>query len=564
MWRDRRLLVEQLTGIQASKRNHYADLKDRIAEVERLNVQLEVLNRISQSIRVDMSLTDVLAGVRNSLGRLLPSPQLWLHTVGADGAICLAADGQDGPAGLDGDLAWVLTHRRTLLLLPRGVAPADLPCATREGLDSGAVALIPLLARGRVVGVLQIGCHNTIALLAVGAHFLEQLGDQLAAAIVNNQLYAEVLQRQREWFETFNAIRNPILVLDRHGRIRQCNQAAVRFPDSAGGSCVGKPWWSVLLGTVPADHHGPVGEAIRNGTPISRRLQDEQGRLLEVSVHPLEGPPGWGEGAIVHARDVTDEIRYQVQVVQSARLAAIGQIAAGVAHELNSPLTAVLGNAQILMRSLPPDEASHALAAEIHACGVRCRRIVQDLLSFARRDEHRFALTDVNAVIQRVLLLLRHQLEQEGIRVEQSLAPDLPAVLANEYQIEQVLINLILNARDAVQGCARARVVRVSSGVRDLPSGRMVWVSVRDWGSGIAPKHLREIFNPFFTTKERGKGTGLGLSISLEIARRHGGTIEVESAPGEGSTFTLLLPLRSEEAVCGAGGESSVSDPGGR
>lgn len=556
----RQEFIARLTGIQSSKRNHYPELKARIAEVERRNVQLEILNGIARFIRVDMSLPEMISGVRSSLGRLLPSPRLNLHLCREhDPAVPAAAR---PVKRLQQHLEWVQARRETLLILPPGLDRPDVPCTCQEGPGPEATALVPLLTRRTLAGVLEVSCDHPAALLTVGIHFLEQLGDQLAAALVNSQLYAEVLQRQREWFQTFNAIKNPVVVLDRHGRVVQWNDAAVRFPLPAGDSPAGQPWWRIVLGAVEPEVRQAAAEAVHSGGAFSGRFQDEQGHLLDVSIYPLHLTAEKVEGAIVYAKDVSDEVRYQAQLIQSARLAAIGQLAAGVAHELNSPLTVVLGNAQLLLRSMPAGDPAQPLLQDILSCGMRCSRIVQNLLAFSRQDEYPFAPVDVNPVAERVIALLRHQLEGARVRVECELAPALPVVQGNEYQIEQVLINLILNARDAFAPGMDRRVVRVATGVREHPDGRRVTVAVTDGGSGIQPQHLRHLFHPFFTTKELGKGTGLGLWVSMGIARAHGGTIEVESEWGRGSTFTLVLPALAEGAIADAGSTHSVPDPG--
>lgn len=216
-----------------------------------------------------------------------------------------------------------------------------------------------------------------------------------------------------------------------------------------------------------------------------------------------------------------------------------------MAHEINNPLTVILGNSQLMLRSIGADNHMRPLLESIYNCGIRCSRIVKHLLAFARQDEHTKVPTSVNDLVERVISLLRHELERVGVEVECEMADGLPAVLANEYQIEQVLINLLLNARDAVAtGPAHDKVVRVRTQVMDRPEGPCVAVTVADHGPGIPDDVLPKLFEPFFTTKEPGKGTGLGLWVSLGIAEAHGGTIEVHSAVGQGSAFTFLIPIQ--------------------
>lgn len=278
----------------------------------------------------------------------------------------------------------------------------------------------------------------------------------------------------------------------------------------------------------------------QNDLTFARQLADQlaiciQNRRLYEEV--VQAKREWEEA--FRAR-----VQMQAQLIQSAKLAAIGEMAAGVAHELNSPMTVIIGNAQMLQRELEPEHPASQLLKDIVTCGLRCKKIIQNLLTFARQEPPVVAPTDLNEVVERVLSLVKYQINRNGINVCTDLAPDLPRVAANGQQLDQVLINLLLNARDALEGVERERYIHIRTGVRRDENGRRcVVVTVQDNGQGISPENMSRVFDPFFTTKEASRGTGLGLSVSLGIARAHGGTIEVESRPGEGSTFTLVLPL---------------------
>jgi signal transduction histidine kinase len=278
----------------------------------------------------------------------------------------------------------------------------------------------------------------------------------------------------------------------------------------------------------------------QNDLTFARQLADQlaicvQNRRLYEEV--VQAKREWEEA--FRAR-----VQMQAQLIQSAKLAAIGEMAAGVAHELNSPMTVIIGNAQMLQRELEPEHPASQLLKDIVTCGLRCKKIIQNLLTFARQEPPVVAPTDLNEVVERVLSLVKYQINRTGINVCTDLAPDLPRVAANGQQLDQVLINLLLNARDALEGVERERYIHIRTGVRRDENGRRcAVVTVQDNGQGISPENMSRVFDPFFTTKEASRGTGLGLSVSLGIARAHGGTIEVESRPGEGSTFTLVLPL---------------------
>ncbi|RXT07236.1 sensor histidine kinase [Ammoniphilus sp. CFH 90114] len=239
-------------------------------------------------------------------------------------------------------------------------------------------------------------------------------------------------------------------------------------------------------------------------------------------------------------KDVSDKVKIEAQLLQSAKLAAIGEMAAGIAHELNSPLTAILGNVQLLLREFKEDRPGKMLQ-DIYQCGVRSKKIIQNLLVFSRQEEFTFEDLSLHDLIEDVFSLIGYQLKVSGIPVEKRWGESLPLFRGNRYQIEQVMINLLLNAKDALQQ-EKEPVITIETKVVKKDSKPYVSFSVRDNGTGIDEKILPQIFNPFFTTKEHMKGTGLGLSVSLGIVQAHHGMLVAESRKGEYTKFTLMLP----------------------
>jgi PAS domain S-box-containing protein len=249
------------------------------------------------------------------------------------------------------------------------------------------------------------------------------------------------------------------------------------------------------------------------------------------------------EGFVVTAalgvvRDVTDERRLTEQLVQQEKLAAVGQLVSGVAHELNNPLASVMAFAQLLLAA-PGDAATDRSSVEaIHQEAKRAAKIVSNLLTFARQHQPERTATDLNRVVEDTLDLRRYALRVAQVDVTLALDPNLPVTWADPFQLQQVMLNLLTNAEHALADRPGARTITVTTAHdRDL-----VTISVADTGPGIAPEHLQRIFNPFFTTKPVGEGTGLGLSISDGIVREHGGRIRVESSPGQGARFIVELP----------------------
>jgi PAS domain S-box-containing protein len=293
----------------------------------------------------------------------------------------------------------------------------------------------------------------------------------------------------------------------------------------------GAIWWAEATATNLL-HDPSVRAIVINYRDITDRKQAESQK----------------EAALKALRENMERLKMtQAQLVQAAKLAAVGELAAGVAHELNNPLTSVLGYAELLLRSLPPDTPFRGDLEIIDKQAIRARDIVRNLLDFARQSKPERRPSDLNQVVQQTLGLIRQHLETSGVVIEEQYAPHLEPITLNSGQIKQVFLNLINNAAQAMPYGGR---LCVSTG----RVGDEILVTVADTGSGIPPDIMDRIFDPFFTTKPVGQGTGLGLSVSLGIVQDHGGRITVESRlkppdpdgrPG-GSTFSVWLPVKEK------------------
>ena len=226
----------------------------------------------------------------------------------------------------------------------------------------------------------------------------------------------------------------------------------------------------------------------------------------------------------------------QEQLIQAEKLASIGQLAAGVAHEINNPIGVILGFAQLTLKRTPEDSPMHKPLATIAREGLRCKEIVQDLLDFARQSTPKLSRVNVSGVIEAALSLMPHHGNAETVRVIKNYAPELPLVLGDDNQLQQVFLNILLNAYQSMPDGGELVITSRSAGDE-------VQAIFADTGVGIPPENLKRIFDPFYTTKEVGEGTGLGLSISYGIVEQHGGTIETESTVGAGATFVVKLPV---------------------
>jgi two-component system NtrC family sensor kinase len=262
--------------------------------------------------------------------------------------------------------------------------------------------------------------------------------------------------------------------------------------------------------------------------------------LVRGSASPLKNAHGRITGVVASFRDVTEVDRLEQQVMQTEKLAAMGQMIAGVAHELNNPLTAILAVSD-LMRDRAGDGGDKRQLELLHQQARRAADIVQDLLLFSRPPAPHRGRVRLGDVIRRALHLHEYSLRRNNVSVDFLPEPGIPDVVGDANQLIQVFLNLVINAEQAIresrdQGSIR---VRLGCGTGAHPS---VTASFQDDGPGISPEILPKIFDPFFTTKRPGRGTGLGLSICMAIVREHGGDIQVQPAPGGGTVFTVLLP----------------------
>jgi signal transduction histidine kinase len=276
--------------------------------------------------------------------------------------------------------------------------------------------------------------------------------------------------------------------------------------------------------------------------PLDGRRGDRQKLLVNATEIPLQNLAGSVSvtGTILLLEDVTERVRLEEQLQISEKMASIGLLAAGVAHEVNTPLAVISSYAQMLAKQVQGDESKSNLLEKITRQTFRASEIVNNLLNFSRTSGAEFGDLDLNKVIHDTLTLLEHQFKVARITVDSELLPDLPLIHGNPGKMQQVFLNLFLNAKDAMPQGGTLRV-RTSNG-----SG--VNVTVSDTGVGIAQEHIRRIYDPFFTTKnspnngER-RGTGLGLSVTYGIIQEHAGKIQVESRPGAGTTFYLEFPM---------------------
>ena len=429
--------------------------------------------------------------------------------------------------------------------------------------DAGIYYFVPCLFEGRAIAVLALGRKaDDEPFNSEDLALLTAVAGQVATAIENGRLYrqlhlkAEELGRLRDFNENIlESLDNGLAVFDPNERIVRWNRALEEIygirREEAVGRTLGEMFDQAFVEALAAARREYPHGATLHRVPLQRR-KGEDGRASRMLVNatevPLQDPAGRVvAGTILLVEDITDRVRLEEQLQISEKMASIGVLAAGVAHEVNTPLTGISSFTQMLLEGADQSDPKTALLEKIEKQTFRAAKIVSGLLNLSRPggtgNEH--IDVDLNAVISDVFSLIEHQFEVGRIKIRRELAPTEVRVVGAEQQLQQVFLNLFLNARDAMP---KGGWLSVSTRVED----DLVVAEVADTGSGIPSEHLARIYDPFFTTKAAGRGTGLGLSITYGIVREHEGMIRCDSAIGKGTRFTLTLPRAAAERTQGA------------
>ena len=366
---------------------------------------------------------------------------------------------------------------------------------------------------------------------------------------LNRNLENLVAERTRElsiseqkYRRIFEASQDMILVADREGWILDVNNAGRRLLGMADHQeCIGREQfqeffedprqWQELYRDIQAE-----GFVVNKEIDLKRRGGQQFQALLSGKAE-THGATGAVEAIYFLVKDISQRKAMERQLLLADKMASIGQLAAGVAHEINNPLGMILGYTQLLIRGEEKGSQRHTDLRTIEKHARACKTIVGDLLSFSRSTETRKEPGHVNGAIEEVLKVLQHHFELDGIGIEISFDERVPPLVLDREKIKQVFMNLLMNARQAI-----GKKGAIALSTHYDAQQHQVQIRVSDNGCGIEPQFLTRIFDPFFTTKATGEGTGLGLSVSYGIIKDHGGDIVVSSDPGAGSTFTVILP----------------------
>jgi two-component system, NtrC family, sensor kinase len=505
----------------------------------------ELLQQFSRSVSSSLTLAPGLEALCAGINTLFTAHRtsVWLHDRRARTVVLSASS----------DVVYLAQEHRTSTEDTRAPAAAALRQEraelARNGSGATGMLTIPLRGRRRALGTLVL---EDVRLESGGGLAVldraDELGRQLAVAIENVLLLEDVLRARRQLENTFNSLTDLVAVCDAEGRLVYMNRAFLNRTGRPRQELIDRPL---------ADIVGPGLRALlekrgeETPAPLSAEVQDPglNGTFL-VTVTPLLGDEHESTGAVLVARDVTPHARLEAErvelrnrLVQSEKLAALGQFVAGIAHELNNPLQGVLGHLELLRTTGAFPKALRRDIQIVYREADRAAKIVRNLLVFAGSRRLVRRRTSVNATLSRVLALRGPALRKAGIEVARRHDEGLPRVLADPLLLQQALLNIVLNAEQAI-GEAGGRI-ETSTTLIEHKDGKRIGIDIRDTGPGISAAALTRLFEPFFTTKEVGKGTGLGLAITYGIIQEHGGEIVVSNHPDGGAVFSVRLPVET-------------------
>ncbi|HEX4996695.1 MAG TPA: ATP-binding protein, partial [Terriglobia bacterium] len=405
---------------------------------------------------------------------------------------------------------------------------------------SGLHYFVPCHVKDRLIAYIGLGqTPGGSHLTSEDLELVQTVADYVGIALENARLYRSLEQEAFEYqtLKDFSeniveSIDVGVVVADEHGRVAGWNRALEHLTGVDRDSVIGR--------TTEEAIPGPILDRLAE----TRRLYKYSwnNSTVNISSTPLVDKSGLTRGALIIVDDITDRVRLESQLIQNEKLTSIGLLAAGVAHEVNTPLAVISNCSQLLGKAIGPEDARFKLLEKITKQTFRASEIVNGLLSFSRTSPTHFAPTDIHNVIDDTILLVEHHFVSAGIKIQRDFQAGQAVVQGNPGRLQQVFLNLFLNAKDAMSTGGRL-TIRTSSN-----NGRLD-VFVEDTGSGIRNENLDKIYDPFFTTKPAGKGTGLGLSVSYGIVTEHHGSIAAESRVGEGTVFRLEFPLAVAHAV---------------
>ncbi len=400
-------------------------------------------------------------------------------------------------------------------------------------------AVAPLRSHGDRIGALAVAGRRGGPFTTEDLWLLSTVATNASVVLANGRLFEMVQRSTEEWETAFNALTEGIAVVGPSGVILRANSSLARMAGMNESELVGRHFARTLF--EPTEVVLAAIQAARVGdrpAPLVARSDSLQ-RAFRLTAAPLGDLAGRGS-VVALVEDVTEQQAMEAQLIHNEKMATIGQLVSGVAHELNNPLTSIAGLTELLLERGPLPDFPREHLRVIHDQAERAGRIVQNLLTFARKGTPDKAVVDLNDVVARTSLLIAYEIKLRGIELETALSRQPLSVIGDRYELQQVLLNLITNAVQAVAQLPEPKPRRIR--IESARAGEQAILRVTDSGPGVPDTLVTYLFTPFFTTKEPGLGTGLGLSLSYGLIESHGGRLSYSPAADGGAQFTIALP----------------------
>ena len=538
-------------------------------QLQRQSQQLAALNQVSNTITTTLEIQRIpeaaVAGIRAVLG--VAAAAIFLYEQEAEALLCQATDGDalrreafSPVVPGEGVIGRVYAQRQIALFNDPAEALLAHPQYNEAAFLIQNVLAVPLLVRRKSLGVLVAYNKPAQPFNDVDRDLLSSLAGAISRAIENALLFHRVRARQQDLEQSRNQLQavmdgilNPIYTINDAWVLVAVNRQKAAELGHRAEAVLGQPCYASLFSRDKPCEHCQVAETLADRRArqwsIAPVGEDNLPQAWDIYAYPIPATPAGlsldQAQAVIVWQDRTEERRLENSLMQAGKLAAIGQLAAGVAHEINNPLTAINANAEMLKMFIPPEDENYESVDLIARAGERAANVVHHLLDFARQNQYAFEEGDVNQSLQQALKLVAYQLQSAGITISCRLADDLPFIRASWEHLKTVWLNLLINARDALvaRPAEGNQPPHIEVETRHDHENATVQVLISDNGIGMTSMQLAHIFEPFYTTKDPGRGTGLGLATSHRVVEQHGGQVDVVSRPEEGTTFIIHIPI---------------------
>ncbi len=525
--------------------------------------QIELINELSGIVNSSLSIGTIFRIMASEIRRLIEYDRasLLLYDEKEDDLIIFALDtemqtimGKGVRAPIEGTSAgWVVRNNKPWI--NRDLRNTEF-ALDRKLLSEGIISTISIpLYHDRILGVFNFDSRKPANYSERDLSILLPIAKHISIALENALLFQEISRDKKEWEKTFDAITDMVWIEDINQRVIRANSAVLARAELTTAEAAGKSCRELLDRVGALQESCICPETMTGKRPCFRELKGLSGNIFHFWTYPIVDDEGRLYCLVHYLKDVTSQRRLEQQLVRSDKLASLGTLVAGIAHEINNPLGIIAGYSEALL-DRAKDETLQSVAEfgdfpeylrTIHNEIFRCKSILRSLLDFARPTGGTFREIDMNELIKEVILLVNHRAKRLNYNIVLRLDRDIPKIFADPGNLRQVFMNIIINS---MYFTPEGGTITIATGQREEGGSRSpasgVAVTISDTGAGIDPVMIGKIFDPFFTTKPVGEGTGLGLSICHKIIEEHGGSIDAVSEVNRGTAFTIWLPVTAD------------------